>query len=70
MNVLLEPWDTPFGLPPFSRIEDKDFGPAFDQLGLIEAEAHGPLPWVHCGAVHLRMLSRTGPGQARVRLGA
>jgi peptidyl-dipeptidase Dcp len=30
MNVLLETWDTPFGLPPFARIQDEDFGPAFD----------------------------------------
>ncbi|MCC6518894.1 MAG: M3 family metallopeptidase [Tabrizicola sp.] len=31
MNVLLEPWETPFGLPPFARIRDEDFGPAFDE---------------------------------------
>ena len=30
MNVLLENWDTPFGLPPFARIRDEDFAPAFD----------------------------------------
>ena len=30
MNALLETWDTPFGLPPFARIRDEDFGPAFD----------------------------------------
>ena len=27
-NSLLETWDTPFGLPPFARIEDADFAPA------------------------------------------
>lgn len=31
MNVLLEKWDTPFGLAPFDRIRDADFGPAFDE---------------------------------------
>ena len=31
MNVLLEPWNAPFGLPPFSAIRDEDFGPAFDE---------------------------------------
>ncbi|SEC24046.1 M3 family metallopeptidase [Rhodobacter sp. 24-YEA-8] len=30
MNVLLEKWDTPFGLPPFEQIRDEDFAPAFD----------------------------------------
>lgn len=29
-NPLLETWDTPFGLPPFDRIEVGQFGPAFD----------------------------------------
>ena len=31
MNVLLETWETPFGLPPFALIRDEDFGPAFDE---------------------------------------
>ena len=30
MTVLLETWDTPFGLPPFAAIRDEEFGPAFD----------------------------------------
>ncbi|MBJ2151429.1 M3 family metallopeptidase [Paracoccus sp. IB05] len=30
MNLLLEKWDTPFGLPPFGQIRDEDFAPAFD----------------------------------------
>ncbi|MFN4204282.1 MAG: M3 family metallopeptidase [Tabrizicola sp.] len=47
MNVLLEPWTTPFGLPPFAAIRDEDFGPAFDEaLGraraAIAAIAEGP----------------------------
>ena len=38
MNALLEPWEGPFGLPPFAAIRDEDFAPAFDQ-GLSEARA-------------------------------
>ncbi len=30
MNPLLQAWDTPFGLPPFDRIKDADFAPAFE----------------------------------------
>ncbi|MBM9595253.1 M3 family metallopeptidase [Roseitranquillus sediminis] len=29
-NPLLEDWDTPYGVPPFDRITDDDFRPAFD----------------------------------------
>jgi peptidyl-dipeptidase Dcp len=29
-NPLLQPWDTPFGLPPFDRIRPEHFPPAFD----------------------------------------
>jgi peptidyl-dipeptidase Dcp len=47
MNVLLETWDTAFGLPPFSHIRDEDFGPAFDEAlararATIAAIAEGP----------------------------
>ncbi len=47
MNVLLQPWDTPFGLPPFAAIRDEDFGPAFDEAltrarAAILAIAEGP----------------------------
>jgi peptidyl-dipeptidase Dcp len=38
MNALLEPWDGPFGLPPFAAIRDENFAPAFD-AGLDEARA-------------------------------
>jgi peptidyl-dipeptidase Dcp len=31
MNVLLQNWDTTFGLPPFAAIRDADFAPAFDE---------------------------------------
>ena len=47
MNVLLEKWDTPFGLAPFDRIRDEDFGPAFDEALVrarmaVSAIAEGP----------------------------
>ncbi len=29
-NPLLQPWDTPYGLPPFDRVRVEDFAPAFD----------------------------------------
>lgn len=31
-NVLLENWDTPFGVPPFERIEITDYKPAVERL--------------------------------------
>ena len=37
-NPLLEAWDGVFGLPPFARVRDEDFGPAFD-VALAEARA-------------------------------
>ncbi|HEX6706611.1 MAG TPA: M3 family metallopeptidase [Albitalea sp.] len=30
-NPLLEPWDTPYGLPPFEKVAPQHFRPAFDQ---------------------------------------
>ncbi len=47
MNVLLERWDTPFGLPPFAKVRDEDFAPAFDDAlararAAIAAIADGP----------------------------
>ncbi len=47
MNVLLENWDTAFGLPPFARIKDEDFAPAFDEAlarakAAVQAIAGGP----------------------------
>ncbi|MFT4150597.1 MAG: M3 family metallopeptidase, partial [Paracoccaceae bacterium] len=38
-NPLLTAWDTPFDLPPFDRIRDEDFAPAFD-AALAEARAN------------------------------
>lgn len=29
-NPLLQDWQTPFGIPPFNKISDSDFAPAFD----------------------------------------
>ncbi len=37
-NPLLEVWDGAFGLPPFARVRDEDFGPAFE-VALAEARA-------------------------------
>ncbi|MEM8957053.1 MAG: M3 family metallopeptidase [Pseudomonadota bacterium] len=37
-NPLLADWETPFELPPFDRIEDSDFEPAFEEA-LVEARA-------------------------------
>ncbi len=35
-NPLLSQWDTPFELPPFARIKDADFAPAFE-AAIVEA---------------------------------
>lgn len=39
MNALLSDWNTPFKLPPFSAINEADFGPAFE-AALTEARAN------------------------------
>jgi peptidyl-dipeptidase Dcp len=46
-NPLLAEWDGPFGLPPYGRISEADFAPAFEaamaeNLAEIEAIADGP----------------------------
>ncbi len=38
-NPLLDPWDTPFAMPPFDRITDEHFRPAVERA-LEEARAH------------------------------
>ncbi len=48
-NPLLEPWDTPYGLPPFDRVKPEHFVPAFDvampaHLAEIDAIAGNPQP--------------------------
>ncbi|NOR60896.1 MAG: peptidase M3 [Rhodobacteraceae bacterium] len=39
MNALLNPWNTPFELPPFDQIKEPDFAPAFE-AALTEARAN------------------------------
>ena len=48
-NPLLQPWDTPFGLPPFADIRAEHFAPAFEQamreqLAEVDAIAADPEP--------------------------
>jgi len=48
-NPLLQPWDTPFGLPPFDQIRAEHFPPAFEaaraaHLAEIDAIAAQPGP--------------------------
>lgn len=50
MNPLLNEWDTPYGIPPFSEIKDEHFQPAFDEafetlkeeIAAIIAEENAP----------------------------
>ncbi|MFE3836267.1 M3 family metallopeptidase [Pseudogemmobacter sonorensis] len=47
MNILLQDWETPFGLPPFASLRDEDFAPAFEEAfararARIQAIAEGP----------------------------
>ena len=39
MNALLDAWDGEFSLPPFDRIADADFAPAFD-AAMAQARAN------------------------------
>ena len=46
-NPLLNPWDTPYGLPPFAAVQAEHFEPAFEQamkehLDEIDAIGHQP----------------------------
>ncbi|MEO8134309.1 MAG: M3 family metallopeptidase [Betaproteobacteria bacterium] len=48
-NPLLQPWNTPFGLPPFDRVSPEHYAPAFDvamdaHAGEIRAIADSPEP--------------------------
>ncbi|MBV2359973.1 M3 family metallopeptidase [Thalassococcus sp. CAU 1522] len=68
-NPLLGPWDTPFGLPPFSRIADDDFAPAFDaamaeDLAETQAVADNPEPPTFANTIE--GLMRTGAALDRV----
>ena len=46
-NPLLQPWNTPYGLPPFAQVRAEHFVPAFEvaqqaHLAEIDAIAHNP----------------------------
>ncbi|MDU8909655.1 M3 family metallopeptidase [Aestuariicoccus sp. MJ-SS9] len=48
-NPLLDPWETPFELPPFDRIEDDHFAPAFEEaltrhMAEVDVIASNPEP--------------------------
>jgi peptidyl-dipeptidase Dcp len=48
-NPLLQPWDTPYGLPPFDAVRPEHFAPAFDAAlkvhrAEIDAIGHNPAP--------------------------
>jgi peptidyl-dipeptidase Dcp len=48
-NPLLQPWETPYGLPPFEAVQSEHFEPAFaqalkEQLAEIDAIAADPRP--------------------------
>ena len=48
-NPLLQPWSTPYGLPPFDRVKAEHFVPALDvamraHLAEIDAIGHNPQP--------------------------
>ena len=48
-NPLLQPWDTPHGLPPFARVRPEHFAPAFEvalkqHRAEVDAIAHDPRP--------------------------
>jgi peptidyl-dipeptidase Dcp len=71
MNVLLQTWETPFGLPPFADIRDEDFGPAFDEAiararAAIGAISEGPgtsfAGWQGCSTI---WRGRTAPRRER-----
>jgi peptidyl-dipeptidase Dcp len=48
-NPLLQPWDTPYGLPPFAAVRPEHFAPGFDAAlkahrAEIDAIGHNPAP--------------------------
>jgi peptidyl-dipeptidase Dcp len=69
MNALLQPWDTPFGMPPFATIADDDFAPAFEAT-LAEARAAAAAiaedPAAPSFANTVEALERAGRGLGRV----
>ncbi len=68
-NPLLASWDTPFGLPPFDRIQPEHFAPAFaDAMAahLAEIAAIGANPAAPTFANTLEALQRSGRALSRV----
>ncbi len=68
-NPLLQEWDTPFGLPPFNKIADGDFAPAFDAAmaqDLQEVEALVANPEAPDFANTIEGLMRTGAALDKV----
>ena len=68
-NPLLAPWDAPFGLPPFERIGEAHFGPAFATAmaqQLVEIEAIAGDPAVPDFANTIEAMERTGQALDRV----
>ncbi len=68
-NPLLEPWDTPFGVPPLDRIGPEHFAPAFEEAVAahrqeIEAVATNPAPPDFANTVEA--LERAGEKLTRV----
>ncbi len=72
MNVLLQEWETPFGVPPFGQIADDDWGPAVDEAltrGRAEIAAIAGDPEAPTFANTIEALERAGTDLDRV-LGA
>ncbi|MDP4991415.1 MAG: M3 family metallopeptidase, partial [Marivita lacus] len=68
-NPLLETWETPFGLPPFDRIEDAHFAPAIEAAmveGLAEVELIAINPEPPTFENTIEGLMRTGASLDRV----
>ena len=68
-NPLLQPWDTPYGLPPFAAVRPEHFGPGFDAAlkahrAEVDAIGHNPVPptfentiaaFDRCGRLYFRI---------------
>lgn len=69
MNPFFEPWNTPFGLPPFDRIQPEHFAPAMraameENLAEIAAIAHDPAAPTFANT--MEALERSGRALSRV----
>lgn len=70
MNPLLEPWDGPYGLPPFDRIREEHYLPAFREAidrdrAEVQAISRDPAPPTFANTIEA--LDRTGDLLDRVR---